>query len=371
MLDHLAEQGFLGTHQNKGYIRVADFQEMKQNLLERRRRVYSIDDLGRDCDSVTANTQRMMEALNSKESVSRFTNFGPHEIQKKIEEVTDTDFMSLYQPNMRVFIKTCNTEAAGEAVFPVRTSEEFRAEIDRLKEQIAKHGLNDLVVLQPEIQGQNKSFQVFLDPTNPDEIPVLALTDQLVAEDGKSYAGSISHEATRENLTKVGPAILDMVDNIRNKGPSTCGFLMCDYFECPDGNVVLFDPGLRPTGNTPAAMIKLWVKERIGKSVTTTSFFVVEFERRITYSEITRSLGKLADTEQILKTGFGVLPWGHNHVSGRAIFILVTPDVSDVREFGQRVREILAPLSNKRIFRSAQQIELDSKKGVGKSWQAT
>jgi hypothetical protein len=340
-LAYVAEQGFLGTRPGVDYIPVRDFEDMRRSLMERGRKVYSVDDLGSDFDDVSANSQEMMTALNSKEHVARFTKYGPQEIKKSAGAVTVDDFKDLHRPGLRVFIKTCNTEAAGEGVFPVSTREEFIATIDRLRGQIEKHGLNDLLVLQPEIQGKNKSFQVLLDPTNPREIPVIALTDQLIAQDGKSYAGSINHQVTPENLQLVGPAIIDMVDRIRAVSPSTSGFLMCDYFECPDGRVILFDPGLRPTGNTPAAMVKLWFEEQTGQAVTTTSFFIVEFGRPILYSEIVGKLGKLADAQEMLKSGFGVLPWGHNHVSGKAIFTLVTPDETHVQDFGQRVREIL------------------------------
>ena len=322
-LKYLADQGFLGKHSGQDYILVSDFEHMRRSLTERGRKVYSVT------------------ALNSKEHVTRFTQYGPQEIKKAAGSVTIDDFRSLHRPGFRVFIKTCNTEAAGEGVFPVATEEQFIEVVDRLRSQISEHNLNDLLVLQPEIVGKNKSFQVLLDPTNPHEIPVIALTDQLIQADGKSYAGSINHQITPENLRLVGPAIIDMVDRIRAVNPTTCGFLMCDYFECPDGKVVLFDPGLRPTGNTPAAMVKLWFEEKTGGPVTTTSFFVVDFGRPILYSEIVDKLGKLSDSQEMLKTGFGVLPWGHNHVSGKAIFTLITPDPSHVEDFGQRVREIL------------------------------
>ncbi len=340
-LAYVAEQGFLGNRPGVDYIPVHDFDHMRRSLLERGRKVYSIDDLGSEFDTVSANSQEIMTALNSKEHVARFTQYGPQEVKKEVGAITVDDFRELHRPGLRVFIKTCNTEAAGEGVFPVRTEEEFVAVMERLKTQIAEHGLNDLLVLQPEIQGKNKSFQVLLDPTNPRQIPVIALTDQLIAADGKSYAGSINHQVTPENLRLVGPAIIDMVDRIRAVNPSTSGFLMCDYFECPDGKVILFDPGLRPTGNTPAAMVKLWFEEQAAKAVTTTSFFIVEFGRPILYSEIAAKLGKLADAQEMLRSEFGVLPWGHNHVSGKAIFILVTPDESHVQDFGQRVRQVL------------------------------
>jgi hypothetical protein len=340
-LKYLADQGFLGDRPGKDYILVSDFDHMRRSLVERGRRVYSVDDLGTAFDPVAANSQEMMNALNSKEHVARFTKYGPQEIKKAAASVTVEDFRSLHRPGLRVFVKTCNTEAAGEGVFPVATEAQFTEIIERLKSQIKEHNLNDLLVLQPEITGKNKSFQVLLDPTNPLEIPVLALTDQLIAADGKSYAGSINHQITPENLRLVGPAIIDMVDRIRAISPTTSGFLMCDYFECQDGKVVLFDPGLRPTGNTPAAMVKLWFEERAGSPITTTSFFVLQFGRPILYSEIVDKLGKLSDCQEMLKTGFGVLPWGHNHVSGKSIFTLITPDQSHVDEFGQRVREVL------------------------------
>jgi hypothetical protein len=39
---------------------------------------------------------------------------------------------------------------------------------------------------------------------------------------------------------------------------------MCDYFEHEDDRVTLFYPGLRPSGNTVGAIVKLWVDHVVG-----------------------------------------------------------------------------------------------------------
>jgi hypothetical protein len=50
-------------------------------------------------------------------------------------------------------------------------------------------------------------------------VQVVALTDQIVEADGKTYRSSINHPITRETVEPVGEAILDLVDRIRGRHP--------------------------------------------------------------------------------------------------------------------------------------------------------
>lgn len=304
------------------------------------RPVYSIDDFGEGADDITANSLRNMQMVNSKETVTLLSRFAAPEVRKDMFDVGDADFHAAWSPGHKVYIKTCNTENAGEGVFPVSSLEEFRAEMEGIRERTRAYGLNPIVVIQPEVRGVNKSFQIFLDKDEAAPIPVVALTDQLVAADGKKYAGSINHPVTAERLAVVAPAILDLVRGIREHCPGSFGFVMCDYFEREDGSIVIYDPGLRPSSNTGAAMVKLWAEEATGQSVGVSNSPWFDFgEPGIPYEEIARRLGDLADPEHIADQRLGVLPRGHNPIQGKTRFIVVTPEPDDYEEFRRELEE--------------------------------
>ena len=275
--------------------------------------------------------------------VAQLSAYAAPEVRIDMFAVEDDDFHRALQPGRRVFVKTCNTECAGEGIFPVSTLEEFNAALEGIRECTRRYELNPLLVIQPELIGTNKSFQVFLHPDGRPEIPVVALTDQLIGSDGKKYAGSINHHVTAERLEVVGASIIDMVDRLRGLCPDAVGILMCDYFEAPDGTVAIYDPGLRPSGNTGAAMVKRWVEEASGQYAAVTQASWLDFARDgMTYAEVAERLGEWADPDFIVANRLGVLPRGHNHIQGKSRFIVVTPDHGDYSAMRQAIEERLA-----------------------------
>ena len=337
LVQYLQRVGFLGEVVLHGGL-----SDMLADLQRNRRRVYSIDDLGPGNDEWTVNTQRDMELVNSKEKVGSLSAFAAPERHKDIFEVTEDDFHELLEPGRRLYLKTCNTENAGEGVFPAATVEEFREALAEIKERTSRYGLNRMLVLQPEIHGQNKSFQIFLDPQDSQRVPVVALTDQLIADDGKKYAGSVNHVVTPERMEAVGEVILDLVDRIWQHCPGAFGFVMCDYFEQDNGGAVTFDPGLRPSSNTGAAMVKLWIEEAAGQSaaVANSPWFDLK-EPGIPYAEIVTRLGRYAEPEQMVAHRLGVLPRGHNHIQGKTRFIIITPNPEDYAPFRAELKQRL------------------------------
>jgi len=298
------------------------------------RRLYSIDDLGPDADELTVNTYHAMALCNSKDRVGDLSGYAAPEVHKNMFEVGEADFEAARRPGRKVYLKTCNTENAGEGVFPCDSTEEFLAELEGIRRRTRQYELNPILVIQPEIVGQNKSFQIFLRPQEPDRIPVVALTDQLVDPDGKKYRGSLNHVVTTERTLPVAPVILDLVERIYALCPGAFGFVMCDYFEQDDGTIVTFDPGLRPSSNTGAAMVKLWVEEMAGQPAGVTNSPWFDFgEPGMTYDEIVRRLGPYADPDHIVAHRLGVVPRGHNPIQGKTRFIIVTPTPDDYEPF--------------------------------------
>ena len=304
------------------------------------RRTYSIDDMGPDGDDVAVNTARDMFIGNSKEMVTKLSGFAAPEVRKDMFEVGDDDFHANHEPGLRIFVKTCNTESAGEGVYPVQTLEEFREAVETIRAKALKYDLSRTLVLQPEVVGTNKSFQVFLDPARPDEIPVVALTDQLVGADGKKYAGSINHDLTTERLEVIGPAIIDLVDRLKGLCPNAVGFVMCDYFERPDHSVAIYDPGLRPSSNTGAAMVKRWIEEATGQFAGVANSTWFDFgSPGMPYEDVVERLGQYADPDYIMANRLGVLPRGHNHLQGKSRFIVITPQRDDYDAFRTELEE--------------------------------
>ncbi len=306
------------------------------------RRTYSIDDMGPDADDVAVNSLRDMTIGNSKEMVGELSAYAAPEVRKDMFDVTDADFEAALAPGRRVFLKTCNTESAGEGIYPVADLVEFRQALDEIRTKTRGFDLNPLLVIQPELIGTNKSFQVFIHPDGRPEIPVVALTDQLIGPDGKKYAGSINHHVTAERLEVVGPAIIDMVDRLRRICPDAVGFLMCDYFEAPGGSIAIYDPGLRPSGNTGAAMVKRWVEEATGQyAAVTMARWLDDGVPGRTWAEIERILAPYTDPDFICANRLGALPRGHNHLQGKSRFIVVTPTHLDYADFAKELSDRL------------------------------
>lgn len=338
LVDSLQRGGFLGEA-----LYHDGLEQMVDELRGSGRRVYSIDDLGPGTDDCTANSQHDMELVNSKQMVCALSAFAAQEVHKDMFEVDDEDFRALLEPGRKLYLKTCNTENAGEGVFPVQSLEEFHDALSEIRERTRRFGLNPTLVLQPEIVGQNKSFQIFLDQRHTESIQVVALTDQLIGDDGKKYAGSVNHQVDAERLEAVGDAILDLADRIWQKCPNAMGFVMCDYFEQPDGRIVTFDPGLRPSSNTGAAMVKLWIEEVAGVATSVAnSPWVDSREPGLPYAQVEERLGCYADPEYIVEHRFGALPRGHNPIQGKTRLIIITPTEDDYPTFRQELEQQIA-----------------------------
>ncbi|MFN7134840.1 MAG: hypothetical protein ACK4N5_22360, partial [Myxococcales bacterium] len=211
---HMQRIGLLGE---VAFVR--NIAHLKEVVAASGRKVYSIDDLGEDFDAHSVISFALGNWLNSKGQLPTITAHAPKETVKDMYEVTADDYEAASRGGGRVFLKTCNTEAGGAGVFIANDRQGFDAHLAQLKANQQKWNLSRRIVIQPEIRGRNRSFQVFLDPSRPDEVQVVAVTDQLVEDDGKTYRASVNHPINVETLDHVGPAILDMVERVRARHP--------------------------------------------------------------------------------------------------------------------------------------------------------
>ena len=312
--------GLLGAHQLVPGVRA-----MKDRVRSAGGRLYNVDDLGRDFDAHAVVGTELSLWLNSKERLETITSFAPFEIVKDMYDVGLEDFEAAQRGGGRVFLKTCNTENAGSGVFIAGSAAEFAAQLAVIRDKQVRFGLSRRLVVQSELRGTNKSFQVFLDPARPDDVQVVALSDQLVEADGKTYRSSVNHDITRDSVEPVGAAILDMVDRIRARHPEAFGFLMSDYFQTAEGPVI-YDPGLRPTGNTATAMAGHLARKVTGRFFATSLIPLATGCPGLTFEGFARLVGDLVLPENLLREGRALMPWGWNVVQGFGMVIALAED---------------------------------------------
>ncbi len=320
MVQYAVDQGLLGD-----YEFVFSIADLRKRVRASGRKLYSIDDMGSTFDDYTVISSEVSEWLNSKDDLATISAYAPNEIIKGMYEVTLEDYRHVLGDGRRVYLKTNNTEAAGEGVFICNSEDQFEGHMEDIKAKQAQFNLNKSLVIQPELTGQNRNFQVFLDPKHPDCIQVIALTDQLVEADGKTYKSSINYPITSESMATVGPVIVDMVRRIRERAPDAFGFLMCDFFQ--DGEkITIYDPGIRPTGNTATAMVLHFSAMLTGRDLYVQNFHIDTQTPGYQFGEFCTRMGNLVEPDNIAKEHRGVLPWGWNHVTGFGAVIGVAPD---------------------------------------------
>jgi len=324
LVDYARSVGLLGAVEY-----VSGIDELKAKVVRAGRKVYSIDDLGADFDAHSMIGSKLSRWLNTKDQLSTITKHAPTEIVKDMYDVTLDDHAAMRPRGRgRVFLKTCNTESAGAGVFIANSAEEFTAHLAAIREKQQRYSLNRAIVIQPEITGKNRSFQVLLDPRDREHIQVVALTDQLVEDDGKTYKASINHPITPAAVAAIGPTIVDMVERIWAREPTAFGFLMADYFETDEGPVV-YDPGIRPTGNTATAMAFHLARKLTGEDLFASLIHLRSGVPGLTFGQFARTMGRLVDPENLRTEKRAVLPWGWNDVQGFGVLIAVTRDEAD------------------------------------------
>lgn len=218
-------------------------------------------------------------------------------------------------------------------VFIARSPEEFQAHVTAIRDKQSRFQLNRRLVIQPEIRGKNCSFQVLLDPKVRDSIQVVALSDQFVEADGKTYRSSTNHPITAENVEPVGAAILDMVDRIWAAHPEAFGFLMSDYFQTAAGPII-YDPGIRPTGNTATAMAAHLARSLTGSFFATSLVPFPTKTPNLGFGAFAARSPDLFRPASLLSKRRAVMPWGWNKIQGFGMLIAIAESeaaLDDVR----------------------------------------
>lgn len=322
LVAYATEVGLLGDHEW-----FSSLAAMKARVRSdaRRRRLYNIDDFEPAFDDQVVVSSALSRWLNNKDGLETVTAFAPRETVKDMYDVGPDDYAAAAASGGRVFLKTCNTESAGKGVYIANDRAEFDARLAEIRETQQRFDLNRRLVIQPEIRGRNCSFQVLLDPRNRQSVQVVALTDQLVEADGKTYRSSVNHPITADTVAPVGAAILDMVDRIWARHPEAFGFLMSDYFQTETGPV-LYDPGIRPTGNTATAMAAHLARSLTGRFFATSLVPLPTNEPGLGFGGFRGRAPALFQPDSLRERGYAAMPWGWNAIQGFGMLIAIAED---------------------------------------------
>ncbi len=335
LVEYLDRQGLTPG----GYSVVASFDELYQKAVLADRKVYAVDDLGTGRDLIAGNSQAAMDFVNSKANVKYLAGrFAPPEHIIPVADINADLFNALKPSSGVMYLKTCTGEGGGMGVSRIQSVEQLDAVV---KEISSKASPEERVIFQPEITGKNFRFQIFLDPQKPEVTPVVSLTEQIVADDGIRYHGSIPHELSQENLAPLAEAITEFARNIRQRFPEAVGFASCDFFRTDDGQIILFDPALRPTGNTASFMLRLQLQE-LGVKAAVTDYKKLKLNNPgLPFSAVEEALGDLANIKQVFEKGYGILPWGYNQYQGEGVFMAIAPTAQEAEELWITTHDML------------------------------
>lgn len=346
-VQYMQSIGVLGKHS------FVDFQSLSALANRTSRLIYSVDELPEEWDSVSANTARAMRLVNTKKELHALSNFPVPYVRADLQELASDmqkrigslrALKNIHQiiweryrtylygvlcdpsrPAMAdrpLYIKLNNTEASGIGVFRCDSADDFKKTIVSLREKALLHDLDTEIVIQPKVDGKNKSFQYILNPGEPHRIQLLTLSEQFIADDGVTYVSSINAPIFDKDISShLAVLMTNMARHIQAIDLDAFGCVMCDYFELKDGKLLAFDPGLRPTGNTATAIARLLIQEQAGSPMHSTLFCPETTKRETPFKTFIQPLGALMGPDAAAKDGCCVLPWGYNHIQGRGLFI--------------------------------------------------
>lgn len=309
--------GVLGAHT------FANFHELPDVARREGKKIYSVDDLPEEWDEFVANRSATHRLVNAKQYLRPLSAWAAEYELADLDTTTAADFERI-GGGKRVYVKLCNTENTGDGVRPVDTAEQYLALVTGLKTQADAYGLSRQIVLQPSITGRNNSFQFVMRP-GESRLGLIALSNQRVADDGVTYAGSENLPLTPAALNpEITAMMTDMAARIRAIDPEAFGCVMCDYFTLEDCRLVTFDPGLRPTGNTATSLARMFTEEQLQSGPLVSEFFFVPVQpAERDFDTFQKPMESITGVNSVAAQGYGVLPWGYNQYMGRGPLIAV------------------------------------------------
>ena len=325
-VEAMIRAGILGKH---AYM---EFRNLPDVAAALNAKIYSVDDLPEAWDPHAANRSELHRLVNTKKYLRPLSAWAADYELVDLDAACAEDFERI-GGGKRVYVKLNNTENTGDGVRPVDTAEQYMATVREIKAQADAHGLDRQIAVQPQIQGRNHSFQFVMRPGDQ-RLGLIALSNQRVADDGVTYAGSENLPLTPEAVTPELAAVMtDMAARIRAIDPEAFGCVMCDYFTTPDGRILTFDPGLRPTGNTATALARMRAEEELGmKPLVSEFFFVPTTPTERSYDAFSAPLGKRIQMDNIVQSGWAIQPWGYNQHMGRGPLIAIGTSQRKLRE---------------------------------------
>lgn len=374
LISFMVEHGFLHR-----FCKVADADQLFDEVRAGGRLL-----LGNDCyqprfDPYVLNSRRMMTDIEDKAQLSRWVE----PLHLPVQAAADiADGPGLEQTlraisdggSFDVFVKSTDGRHGAHGVWRLQGGSDFNSMIRSLRqladEQLECIGrlnrlaeaaralaenpegirlLSTVFVLQREVVDcrQNGAFQILLDPSDKSRIKLLALSEQICSADGAGR-GHYNPPFNRFELIPLLPAVSSLVERVWREFPDAAGVLKCDFFLCKDERVVLYDLGLRTSGNTPAAVYQIHAEERGFSPFLRSDWLVRTGEPNATFAEAAAALGELLAPPEVFKNHRGLQPIGWNQVSGDGRFILMPGDGSHPKESTEVLaREVLDRLRSR------------------------
>lgn len=339
--DYMKSIGVLGRD---AYIDFRDFPVLAQ---QEGMPIYNVDDLPKAWDAYSAVPASLSRYVNTKKYVTDLTSSpAPYEIVD-LRTATAADFDRI-GGGKTVYVKLNNTENTGTGVRRCKSAAEFAELVKELRLEAEAHQEGDYaldfdIVVQPSIDGINRSFQCFVTPEEPTHVRALTVSKQFVEDDGVTYNGNENPPIQLEDIDpEVSILMRDMVARIKTIDPQVFGFIMCDFFETPDGRRLAFDPGLRPTGNTATVQARMFIEEVTGQQGYHSHFFFVPSDKPNTpFKDYTRPIDSLMGPDAAVKEKATVLPWGYNQHKGNGLFIAVARTQQQVSALIEETKGVL------------------------------
>lgn len=339
--EYMESIGILGR---RAYIDFEDFPALAE---KEQKQIYNVDDLPEAWDQHSAVPAKLSRFVNTKKYVTDLTSFpAPYQLVD-MRTTTAEDFKRI-GGGQTVYVKLNNTENTGKGVRRCQSAEEYMALIAELRleadaNQEGPYALDYELVLQPSIAGINRSFQCFVTPEEPSLVRALTVSKQYVEDDGVTYAGNENPPITLEDLDpQVSLLMRDMVARIKNIDPKVFGFIMCDFFETPDGQRLAFDPGLRPTGNTATVQARMFIEEITREPGYHSHFFFVPSDKPDTpFKKYIQPIDSLMGPKAAIREKATVLPWGYNQHKGNGLFIAIARTQQQVTALIEETKGVL------------------------------
>jgi hypothetical protein len=335
--------------------------EMLLDVVSKMRKpMLGIDDYGERFEPFVVNSRAAVIQVSDKRQLKKLV---PQEHQP-FEELVSLDQPKRWEEILKrvsengtktVYLKAVDGQSDQSAVWKIESGQGFAemnrklhlilSEQEKLIDQALNHSSSSTnrnkfaqpsssFILQQENLGKEGKFHLFVNgKTNV--VNLLGGSECL----GGAVDGGTRHYHLQSALIlnqELQKAINGFATRLFAACPHVLGIVKGDYILCPDGRVIVFDLGLRSSGGTPAAFVRMRAEAEGHRPIVFADWRVSTGVSNLPFKEVALVLRDLLETEKVLASGTGLWPFGWNHFQGNGRFsLLVDVGESDPRREGQ------------------------------------